>query len=138
MNLLACRDFEYTSRGFFGFVYVCEQTMWLQPTDLLILFKMPKVKPKKKASCKNDQPSKSTRQQYPLDIKYKAIAWRTKDNMSNKQISTKIKAEYKLDIPPSTLSTWWNAENMNKFSNVAPDRINVQDVWYNLRQRPGP
>ena len=58
--------------------------------------------------------------------------------MSVRDISKNHKAEYKLDISPSTLSTWWNAENMNKFSNVAPDRINVQDVWYNLRQRPGP
>ena len=55
--------------------------------------------------------------------------------MSNKQISTKIKAEYKLDIPPSTLSTWWNAANKINSSNVAPDRINP-DVRYNARQRP--
>ena len=55
--------------------------------------------------------------------------------MSAKEISTKIKAEYKLDIPPSTLSTWWNAANKIKFSNLAPDCIN-QDVWYNPRQRP--
>ena len=105
-----------------------------RPVDSLAT--MPKIKPKKKAPCEKGRPTKSTRQQYPLEIKYKAGAWRTEDNMRLRDISRKLKAEYKLDIPPSTLSTWWNAENMNKFSNVAPDRINVQDVRYNPRQRP--
>ena len=56
MNLLTCQDFEHTSRGFIVFVYVCERTLWLQPSDLLILLlhTMPTIKPKKKAPCKKD------------------------------------------------------------------------------------
>ena len=83
---------------------------------------MAKLKPKKKAPAKKDRPNKRTRQQYPLQMKYRATAWKTKDNMSAKDIIAKLKADYNVDIPPPTLSTWHNPKNMDKFSNVATDR----------------
>ena len=97
---------------------------------------MVKLESKKKAPAKKDRPNKRTRQQYPLEMKYLARAWRTKDNMSAKDIIAKLKADYNVDIPPPTLSTWYNPKNMDKFSNVATDRVKVQDVCYNPRQMP--
>ena len=52
----------------------------------IIKGKMAKVKIKKKVAAKKDRPNRRTRQQYSLQMKYLAIAWKTKDNMSAKQI----------------------------------------------------
>ena len=69
-------------------------------------------------------------------MKAKAIAWKTKDGMRPKDIKKRLKVENNIDVSMSTISTWWNEENMKKLGNLAPDRINVQDVRYNPKQRP--
>ena len=90
------------------------------------------TKPKPKQGRK----VKLTRQSFSLDIKSKARAWKVEDGMKPGAIRKKLKDEYNLDVPRSTLSTWWNAETMARVGNIASDRFNVQDTRYNPKQRP--
>ena len=56
--------------------------------------------------------------------------------MRLKDIKKKLLEEDRLDIAMSTLSTWWSPSTMEKVENIAPDRINVNDVRYNPKQTP--
>ena len=51
-------------------------------------------------------------------------------------IQRKLKADYGIDVPLPTLSTWYNEANMEKSRKIAPDRCKVSDVRYNPKQRP--
>ena len=79
---------------------------------------------------------KKTRQKYPLRIKFMAIGWKTKDNMSPKDIRAKLKADFDVVVTPSTLAGWYTDEMVKKFNNMATDRIMVPDVRHNPKQRP--
>ena len=79
----------------------------------------PKAKPGRKV--------KLTQKSFTLEIKAKERAWKLVDGMKTTAIKKKLKDEYGLDVPRSTLSTWWNSETMAQVGNIASDRINVQD-----------
>ena len=79
---------------------------------------------------------KATRKGYPIKIKTFARALKTHDKLTNSQIRKKIKEIYGIDVPSSTLSTWWNARNMQIVANMPQDRLNVADKRINPSQRP--
>ena len=68
-------------------------------------------------------------------MKFMAIGWKTRDNMSPKEIRAKLKADFDVVVTPSTLASWYTDENVKKF-NMATDRIMVPDVRHNPKQRP--
>ena len=71
-----------------------------------------------------------------MHLKAKVRAWKQHDGMRTKDIKEKLLEEDKLDIAMSTLSTWQCPSTMEKVVNIAPDRIYVNDVRYNPKQRP--
>ena len=95
---------------------------------------MPKKKSKPKP--KPGRKPKQTRQTYSMQLKAKVRYWRLHEGMRQKDIKKKLLEEEKLDIALSTLSTWWCPSTMENVENIAPDRINVNDVRYNPKQRP--
>ena len=64
------------------------------------------------------------------------IGWKTRDNMSPKDIRAKLKADFDVVVTPSTLAIWYTDEMVKKFNNMATDRIMVPDVRHNPKQRP--
>ena len=91
--------------------------------------KMARTKKKKKGSVRQKC------QKFPLHIKFLAIGWKTKDDMSPKDIRAKLKKDFDLVVTPSTLAGWYTDEMVKKF-NMATDRIMVPDVRHNPKQRP--
>ena len=81
-------------------------------------FKQVKPKPGRKVRAK--------RQQYTLELKEKVRAWKQVDRMKTTDIKKRLKAELNLEVPMSILSTWWNADNLARVENVAPDRMNIK------------
>ena len=43
---------------------------------------------------------------------------------------------HKINVPLSTLSTWWSPNTLVKVDSMPKDRLNVQDTRYNPTQRP--
>ena len=82
---------------------------------------------KKKAPAKTGRKVKATRKGYSMKIKTLARALKKQDKLTNSQIKKKLKESYHIDIPDSTLSTWWNTRNMQIVANMAEDRLNVDD-----------
>ena len=84
---------------------------------------------------KNGRKVRGKRKGYQIRIKTFARQMR-KDKLSNAEIKKKIKEMYNMDVPDSTLSTWWNTRNMQIVANMAEDRLNVDDKRINPSQRP--
>ena len=78
---------------------------------------------------------RARRKGYTLRLKNFARQLR-KDKLSNAQIKKKIKDAFHIDVPDSTLSTWFNAKNMAIAANMPEDRLNVADKRINPSQRP--
>ena len=92
--------------------------------------------PKRKATAKTDKKVRANRNSYSIRIKTLARAWRRDDKLTNAQIKKKLKQLYNIDIPDSTLSTWWCPKNLEIVTNLAEDRLNVDDKRINPTQRP--
>ena len=88
------------------------------------------IKKKKKVA------GRKTRKKFTLYQKFKAIQWKTRDNMSPKEIRAKLKEEFDIIVAPGTLAGWYTDEMVKKFNNMATDRIMVPDVHHNPKQRP--
>ena len=71
-----------------------------------------------------------------MQLKAKVRYWKLNEGMSLKDIKKRLVEEDKLKIADSTLSTWWSPSTMEKVKNIAPERINANDVRYNPKQRP--
>ena len=56
--------------------------------------------------------------------------------MKTSDIRKRLKDLHQMDVACSTLSTWWNPQNLEKVGNMASDRINVKDRRINPKQRP--
>ena len=56
--------------------------------------------------------------------------------MSLREIRKRLLEQDKVTIADSTLSTWWSDKTMEKIRNIAPERLNENDVRYNPKQRP--
>merc|ERR1712120_72364 len=78
---------------------------------------------------------RARRKGYQIRVKTFARQLR-KDKLSNPEIKKKIKDIYNIDVPDSTLSTWFNAKNMAIAANMPEDRLNVSDKRFNPSQRP--
>ena len=81
LNLLTCRDFEYPSRGFIVCVYILQRALCTSSRS----GKMAIIKKKKKVA------GRKTRKKFTLHQKFMAIQWKTRDNMSPKEIRAKLK-----------------------------------------------
>ena len=92
--------------------------------------------PKRKATAKTDRKVRASWNSYSIKIKTLARAWRRDDKLTNAQIKKKLKQLYNIDIPDSTLSTWWCPKNLEIVANLAEDRLNVDDKRINPTQRP--
>ena len=92
--------------------------------------------PKRKATAKTDRKVRAKQKSYSIKIKTLARAWRRDDKLTNAQIKKKLKELYNIDIPDSTLSTWWCPKNLEIVANLAEDRLNVDDKRINPSQRP--
>ena len=92
--------------------------------------------PKRKATAKTDKKVRAKRKSYSIKIKTLARAWRRDDKLTNAQIKKKLKQLHNIDIPDSTLSTWWCPKNLEIVANLAEDRLNVDDKRINPTQRP--
>ena len=92
--------------------------------------------PKRKATAKTGRKVKAIQKGYSMKMKTLARAWKFVDKLTNSQIKKKFKELYNIDIPDSTLSTWWCPKNMEIVANMAEDRLNVDDKRLNPRQRP--
>ena len=93
----------------------------------------PRKKTKKE---KKGRKVKARRTGYPMRVKTFARQLRTHDKLTNSQIKKKLKDSYHIDVPDSTLSTWFNARNMAIVANMPEDRLNVSDKRFNPSQRP--
>ena len=91
---------------------------------------------KKNKTANKGRKVKATRKGYPIKIKTFARQLKTFDKLSNSQIKKKIKEKFGMNVPSSTLSTWWNAKNMQIVANMPQDRLNVSDKRINPTQRP--
>ena len=76
------------------------------------------------------------RKRYTTTQKHEVYKWKVVNNMSLKNIQKKFKEVYKIDAAPGTLAGFYNTEMQRRFSNIAMDRINVNDVRFNPKQRP--
>ena len=92
--------------------------------------------PRQKANhAKKGRKGRPKRTGYQIRIKTFARELR-KNKVSNPEIKKKIKEIYNMDVPDSTLSTWFNAKNMAIAANMPEDRLNVADKRFNPSQRP--
>ena len=71
-----------------------------------------------------------------MQLKAKVRYWKLNEGMSLKDIKKRLWEEDKIKIADSTLSTWWSDKTMEKIRNIAPERLNENDVRYNPKQRP--
>ena len=77
------------------------------------------------------------RKHYTTTQKFEVYKWKVIHNMSLKNIQKKFKQVYKIHAAQGILAGFYNAKMQRKFSNTAMDRINVNDVRFNPKQRPG-
>ena len=67
------------------------------------------------------------RKGYSLKIKTYARKLYTIDKLKHSEISKKIYKKFNINVPASTLSTWYDNKNMEKVANIPEDRLNVND-----------
>ena len=91
---------------------------------------------KRKMMAKKGRKVKARRAGYPMKIKTYARQLRTIDKLSNAKIRKKLKEKFGIDVPASTVSTWYDKKNMGKLANISEDRLNVNDKRLNPAQRP--
>ena len=91
---------------------------------------------KKPHNAKKGRKVKATRKGYPMNIKTFARTLKTHDKLTNSQIRKKIKEIHGIDVPSSTLATWWNARNLEIAANMPEERRNSNEKRHNPGQRP--
>ena len=82
---------------------------------------------KKSKPANKGRKVKLRRKNYSLKMKTFARQLKTIDKLSLSQIKKKFKEKFGVDVPSSTLSTWWNTQNMQVVANMPQDRLNVSD-----------
>ena len=92
-----------------------------------------KGKISRKAKAKNGKTK--TRERYTLEVKKQAIKL-NQQGMSCDQIHKWFLTHKKMNIPKSTISTWYNSTNLIKLTKVGDLDINNNDTCINQIQRP--
>ena len=69
-----------------------------------------------------------------IEIKQLAIVLKDQ-NKRNQEIIAKIRKRYKIKLPSSTVSTWYNAKNRERIRNMGVDHITGTEVRVNQLQR---
>ena len=96
----------------------------------------------KSNNAKNIQPAnkgrkvKRRRTKYPLKMKTFARQLKMIDKLSLKEIKQKIKERFYVDVPCSTISTWYNTHNLEVAANLPQDRLHGSEYRVNPKQRP--
>ena len=71
-----------------------------------------------------------------MNMKYTVYEWRMKDKMKLIEILKKFKEEFNMDAAEGTLAGFYAPNMVQKYTNTARDRLQVQDVRMNPKQRP--
>ena len=91
---------------------------------------------KKPHNAQKARKVRATRKGYTMAMKTFARSLKTHDKLTNSQIKIKLKERYGIDVPPSTLATWWNPRNLAIAANIPEERRNSNDKRHNPAQRP--